>query len=274
MSLCPARPAAQLGGAMSDHRIHVLVTGASRGIGRAIAQQFASRGCRIAVHYRGNREAAEKTIASLSGLGHAAFAADLAAPAQAAALWTAVIKEFGRIDVLVNNAGIYEEHPPLATDGPAWRSAWERTLGTNLFAPAELCHAAVRAMAATTMRDAAFGRGRIVNISSRGAFRGEPEAPAYGASKAGLNSLSQSLAKALAPQSVFVFGLAPGWVETDMAAEHLAAPTGREILAQHPLGRVATVDEVARVAVFCGLDAPATMTGAILDINGASYLRT
>jgi 3-oxoacyl-[acyl-carrier protein] reductase len=113
-----------------------------------------------------------------------------------------------------------------------------------------------------------------VNISSRGAFRGEPDAPAYGASKAGLNSLSQSLAKALAPRGVYVFCLAPGWVETDMAAEFLAGPGGADILAQHPLGRVTSPDEVARAAVFCALDAPAAMTGAILDLNGASYLRT
>jgi NAD(P)-dependent dehydrogenase (short-subunit alcohol dehydrogenase family) len=121
---------------------------------------------------------------------------------------------------------------------------------------------------------ASMGGGRIVNISSRGAFRGEPEAPAYGASKAGLNALSQSMAKALAPKGVFVFCIAPGWVDTEMAADFLSGPRGAEILAQHPLGRVATASEVARVAVFCALDAPGAMTGSILDVNGASYLRT
>ena len=118
------------------------------------------------------------------------------------------------------------------------------------------------------------GGGRIVNISSRGAFRGEPNAPAYGASKAGLNSLSQSLAQKLAPQGVYIFCLAPGWVETDMAAEFINGPRAAEILSQHPLGRVATPEEIARTAVFCALDAPATMTGCIIDVNGASYLRT
>ena len=122
--------------------------------------------------------------------------------------------------------------------------------------------------------DARHGKGRIVNISSRGAFRGEPNAPAYGASKAGLNSLSQSLAQKLAPEQVYVFCLAPGWVETDMASEFIHGPRATEILAQHPLGRVATTAEIARTAVFCALDAPATMTGCIIDINGASYLRT
>jgi NAD(P)-dependent dehydrogenase (short-subunit alcohol dehydrogenase family) len=121
---------------------------------------------------------------------------------------------------------------------------------------------------------AAAGGGRIVNVSSRGAFRGEPNAPAYGASKAGLNSLSQSLARALASKSVLVYCLAPGWVETEMAAEYLTGPRGAEIRDQHPLGRVTQPGEVARTAVFCALDAPAAMTGCIIDINGASYLRT
>jgi 3-oxoacyl-[acyl-carrier protein] reductase len=174
----------------------------------------------------------------------------------------------------VNNAGTYGDHAPLTTTYAQWQDAWQHTLAANLVGPANLCHLAANAMAAATLRDAAFGRGRIVNISSRGAFRGEPDAPAYGASKAGLNSLSQSLAKALAPNGVHVFCLAPGWVETDMAADYLAGPRGAEILAQHPLGRVASVDEIARTVVFCALDAPAAMTGSIIDINGASYLRT
>jgi NAD(P)-dependent dehydrogenase (short-subunit alcohol dehydrogenase family) len=122
--------------------------------------------------------------------------------------------------------------------------------------------------------DAAFGRGRIVNISSRGAFRGEPDAPAYGASKAGLNALSQSLAKALAPRAIYVYCIAPGWVETEMASSHLDGPDGAAILAQHPLGRVNRPEEVAAAAVYCALDAPPAMTGGVIDVNGASYLRT
>lgn len=248
-------------------RSSALVTGSSRGIGRAIAQQLAARGTRVALHYQRNRAAAEATLASLPGEGHALFAADLLDATAPAQLWTAASTAFGRIDLLVNNAGIYELHPPLTTTPADWDRAWQRTLTANLHAPAKLCHFAAQAMAAA-------GGGRIVNISSRGAFRGEPEAPAYGASKAGLNALSQSLARALAPRSVYVFCLAPGWVMTEMAAEHLTGPRAAEILAQHPLGRVATADEIARAAVFCALDAPAAMTGSILDLNGASYLRT
>ncbi len=255
-------------------QLTALVTGASRGIGRAIASELAARGCRVALHFHSQRAAAESARQSLRGSGHAIFAADLARAEDAARLWADVTRAFGPVDILVNNAATYGDHAPLATSFAEWQGAWQRTLAANLLGPANLSHLAANAMAKAEPRDATFGRGRIVNISSRGAFRGEPDAPAYGASKAGLNALSQSLAKALAPQAIYVFCLAPGWVETDMAAGYLAGPRGAEILAQHPLGRVATAEEIARTAAFCALDAPATMTGSIIDVNGASYLRT
>jgi len=247
--------------------MNILVTGASRGIGRAIAEALAARGARLALHYQKNRAAAEAALAALPGSGHALFAADMGSAAAVDGLWREVTAQFGAIDVLVNNAAVYDYHPPLESSPAAWRRAWENTLAINLLGPASLSLCAAQAMAAA-------GRGRIVNISSRGAFRGEPRAPAYGASKAGLNSLSQSLAQALAPSGVYVYCLAPGWVETEMAAPHLTGPRGAEILAQHPLGRVAQPEEIAQAAVFCALDAPAAMTGCIIDVNGASYLRT
>jgi NAD(P)-dependent dehydrogenase (short-subunit alcohol dehydrogenase family) len=247
--------------------VNILVTGGSRGIGRAIAQGLAGRGARIALHYRSNRDAAESALAALPGDGHALFPAEIGDAAKVEALWRAVIARFGRIDVLVNNAAIYENHPPLETTPADWRRAWERTLSANLLGPAILSLFAAQAMVAA-------GGGRIVNISSRGAFRGEPRAAAYGASKAGLNALSQSLAQALAPHKVYVYCLAPGWTETEMAAPHLNGPRAAEILAQHPLGRVTQPEEIAGAAVYCALDAPAAMTGSIIDINGASYLRT
>jgi 3-oxoacyl-[acyl-carrier protein] reductase len=251
----------------TSNRLNALVTGASRGIGRAIAEKLAARGCRVAAHFQRNRAAADATLAALQGDGHALFAADMADAKEVARLWREVTTAFGRVDIVVNNAGTFDHHEPLVTDYAAWQREWQRTLATNLFGPANLCHLAANAMAAA-------GGGRIVNISSRGAFRGEPRAPAYGASKAGLNSLSQSLAVALAPRNVYVFCLAPGWVDTDMAADHLTGPHGAELRAQHPLGRIATAEEIARTAAFCALDAPATMTGCIIDVNGASYLRT
>jgi 3-oxoacyl-[acyl-carrier protein] reductase len=259
----------------ADAKPVALVTGASRGIGRVIAVQLAQRGVRVAIHYRSNRPAAEECLACLAGSGHALFAADLSEPAAAAALWQQVTERLGAVDVLINNAGLYIEHSPLKIGYANWTSVWQQTLATNLLAPASLSLLAAQSMAARNdARDEAFGRGRIVNISSRGAFRGEPDAPAYGASKAGLNALSQSLAKALAPRAIYVYCVAPGWVETEMATSHLEGPDGPAILAQHPLGRVNRTDEVANAAVYCALDAPAAMTGCVIDVNGASYLRT
>jgi len=264
---------------MADNRSlsnHVaLVTGASRGIGRVIALRLAERGVRIALHYRSNRDAAEAALAQLAGTGHAIFAADLADPAATTRLWQQVIDRFGAVNVLVNNAGLYVEHPPLTTGYESWQSAWQLTLAANLVGPANLSLLAAQHMGARAAPvDEWFGRGRIVNISSRGAFRGEPDCPAYAASKAGLNALSQSLAKGLAPRAIYVYCLAPGWVETEMAAGHLGGPEGPAILAQHPLGRVNQSDEIAQATVYCALDAPAAMTGCVIDVNGASYLRT
>jgi NAD(P)-dependent dehydrogenase (short-subunit alcohol dehydrogenase family) len=247
--------------------VSALVTGASRGIGRQIALQLAARGVRVGITYQKNMPAAESVLDSLPGRGHAIFQADMGNPSDVDRLWAEALRHFGSVDVVVNNAAVYRMHPPLQTEEKAWRAAWKWTLAANLQGPAQLSHLAARSMAAA-------GGGRIVNISSRGAFRGEPDAPAYGASKAGLNALSQSLAKALAPSNILVFCVAPGWVETEMAAEFLTGPGAGEILAQHPLGRVAKAAEVAGAAVYCALDAPAAMTGSIIDVNGASYLRT
>jgi len=244
-----------------------LVTGASRGIGREIALKLASRGVRVGVAYRESAAAAEALLGALPGAGHAAFRADMSDGDAVARLWAEAGSRLGPIAIVVNNAAAHGVHPPLSTGYGRWREEWQRLVATNLFGPANLSLLAAQAMAER-------GAGRIVNVSSRGAFRGEPEAPAYGASKAGLNALSQSLAKALAPRGVLVYCVAPGWVETEMSAGFLAGPGGSEIRAQHPLGRVTKAEEVAAAVVFCALDAPAAMTGAVIDVNGASYLRT
>jgi NAD(P)-dependent dehydrogenase (short-subunit alcohol dehydrogenase family) len=251
-----------------------LVTGASRGIGYSIVRALASRGVRIAMHCHTNRSLTERLCADLPKQGHAVFAADLASNTATSELWNRVVTDFGGIDILVNNAGLFIDHPPLTTSLEDWQGAWRRTLSTNLEAPANLSLLAAQSMKQRASRSPEFGCGRIVNISSRGAFRGEPDAPAYGASKAGLNALSQSLAKALAPHAIYVYCIAPGWVETDMARGHLAGPGGSDILSQHPLGRIASPSEIASATAYCALDAPAAMTGSIIDVNGASYLRT
>ena len=245
----------------------VLVTGASRGIGRAIAREFAGGGARVAVHFQRNRPAAEETLGKMAGGPHGLFQADVADPAAVAALVAEVTRTMGGLDILVNNAGIFEEHPVTGVGYQDWQALWQRTIATNLLGPANLCHCAVPHLIAR-------GGGRIINVSSRGAFRGEPDAPAYGASKAGLNSMGQSLAKALAPHGIFVFTVAPGWVETDMATEHLRGPGGDAIRGQSPLKRVAKPEEIARTVAFLASPGTDYLTGCIVDVNGASYLRT
>jgi NAD(P)-dependent dehydrogenase (short-subunit alcohol dehydrogenase family) len=245
----------------------VLITGSSRGIGRAIAQLFARHGARVAVHYHENQDAANGTMDSLEGGPHGLFSGDVSDPGISESLINGVVKELGRLDVLVNNAAVHAPHPISEVDYEDWLDSWQKTLAANLIGPANLIYWVVRQMKKQ-------GGGRIVNISSRGAFRGEPNEPAYGASKAGLNSLSQSMARALAPHNIFVTVVAPGYVDTDMAARHLSGPGGEEIRNQSPLGRVARPEEVAHAVLCLASEGSDFMTGTIVDVNGASYLRS
>lgn len=244
-----------------------LITGASRGIGRAIAQQLAAHGATIAIHYNNNRTAADETLASLAGDGHRLYPADIANPEAVKLLVDNVAAEMGGIDILINNAGVYMEHPIASVSYDEWQKQWAAVLATNLVGAANLCYCAAQYMIRR-------GGGRIVNVSSRGAFRGEPAAPAYGASKAGMNSMGQSLAVALAPFNISVVTVAPGWVETDMARDTLDSPAGEAIRNQSPLKRVATPEDVAAVVAFYASDEAFFSTGAVVDVNGASYLRT
>jgi 3-oxoacyl-[acyl-carrier protein] reductase len=245
----------------------VLVTGASRGIGRATALAFAAVGAQVAVHQRKPGGAGDTVVKTLPGSGHTSFAAELTDPTQCERLVQDVAAHYGRIDVLVNNAGIYQVRPLKGLSFADWRATWDETLAANLLAPANLCF-----LAAPVMRKQ--GGGKIINVSSRGAFRGEPDAPAYGASKAGLNQMSQSLAQALAPDNIFVGVVAPGFVSTDMAKEILEGPAGDGIRKQSPLNRVTTPEEVAQAIVRLAADGMMAATGCILDLNGASYLRS
>jgi 3-oxoacyl-[acyl-carrier protein] reductase len=244
-----------------------LVTGASRGIGAAVARLLAGHGARVAIHYRRDHEAAERVQAGLRGEGHAVIAGDLADPEQAGQVVATAIEQLGDLGILVNNAGIYELHSLVKLDFAAWHDVWQRVIGLNLLGPAHVSYHAAKHMIQR-------GGGRVVNVSSRGAFRGEPDAPAYGAAKAGLNALSQSLAQALAPHGITVTVVAPGFVATDMTQTMLAGRLGETIRAQSPLGRVATAEEVARVVLFLAAGCADSLTGAIVDVNGASYLRS
>ncbi len=245
----------------------VLVTGASRGIGREIAKQFAEKGATIAVHYNSNQSAANDTLGMLDGDGHIIIQANMDDADGIQTMVNSVVEQLGRIDILVNNAGIYDEHNLTDISYADWQANFRKTLDVNLIGVANTIYCAAQHMIKQ-------GGGRIVNISSRGAFRGEPTAPAYGASKAGMNSMGQSLAKLLAPHNIFIGTVAPGFVETDMAAEILAQPRGEEIRNQSPLGRVAKPEEVAHVAVFLASEGAEFATGTIIDVNGASYLRS
>lgn len=245
----------------------VLITGGSRGVGRATALAFAKAGARVAVNFHRNTEAATQTWELLEGDDHLIVRADIGNPDATRRMIDAVVAEFGRLDVVVNNAGVFYPHPIDKVDYKTWQAAWKETIDVNLIGPSNVCYCAARQMIEQ-------GHGRIVNISSRGAFRGEPEHPAYGASKAGLNALSQSLAKKLAPHNIYVFAVAPGFIATDMARKVLEGKTGDAIRAQSPLNRVAEPEEIAHAVLFFASEKAAWSTGAILDLNGASYLRT
>jgi 3-oxoacyl-[acyl-carrier protein] reductase len=245
----------------------ILITGASRGIGRAIAEAFAAAGDRVAIHHRDSAALAADVLAGLPGGGHTVVQADLADPDAVRAMVEAASGHLGGIDVLVNNAGISEPHEITEVSYEQWQAAWQATLGVNLTGAANVTWCAVQHMMAA-------GGGRIVNVSSRGAFRGEPGQPAYGASKAGLNAFGQSLALALAPHGISVATVAPGFVETDMAASRLSGRSGEEIRAQSPYGRVARPEEIAAAVLYLAAPQAEWASGAILDLNGASYLRS
>jgi NAD(P)-dependent dehydrogenase (short-subunit alcohol dehydrogenase family) len=244
----------------------VLITGGSRGIGAAIAREFAAAGDRIAIHYVSSKVDSDAVVASLEGSGHISAQADLRNPDAIRTMVKAVAAEFGQIDVLINNAGIFVDHPIESTTYEEWQAAWALTLGVNLIGAANVTWCALQHMPKGSTS-------RIVNIGSRGAFRGEPANPAYGASKAAIVAFGQSIAKALAPLNIGVTTLAPGFVETEMAAKLLDGAEGDGIRAQSPFNRVAKPEELAKAVYFLASPDSEWASGAVLDFNGASYLR-
>lgn len=247
---------------------NVLITGGSRGIGKACAKLFSSLNANVIFTYKSNLQAAASTLEELDKKGkHKSYKLDIRIPEDVKQVFNTIISDYSQIDILINNAGIYVEHKITEVDYVEWQQRWNETILTNLTGVSNLCYLASRQMIEN-------GGGKIINISSRGAFRGEPNYPAYGASKAGLNSFSQSLAQYLAPYNITVGVIAPGFVATDMATELLESEVGIEIKKQSPLNRVATAEEIAKAIVLFSMDGLEYMTGAIIDINGASYLRT
>ncbi|WP_174287351.1 SDR family NAD(P)-dependent oxidoreductase [Sphingomonas bacterium] len=229
----------------------ILLTGSSRGIGAATFHALTQAGATVVGH------------GTASGIP-----ADFADPAAPRALWDAAIERAGgTIDVLVNNAGIFEANPIDRDDGD-WLADWDRTMQVNLTASAALCRFAV-----LHWQRRGVG-GRIVNIASRAAYRGDSPAHwHYAASKAGMVAMTKTIARGYARENILAFAICPGFTMTGMAEDYLASRGGDKLLADIPLGKVADPAEVASVARYCALDAPASMTGAVIDVNGASYVR-
>jgi 3-oxoacyl-[acyl-carrier protein] reductase len=249
----------------------VLVTGASRGIGRAIATAFAAAGDRVAVHYAASRSDAERTLEALAGRGHIVVQGDLADPEAAERIVHTVRDAAGGIDILVNNAAVATSaetyHPVPKVSYVDWRRIWRQAVDVNLLGAANVSY-----LVARHMIDRGRG-GRIVNVGSRGAYRGEPDNPAYGATKAGLHALGQSLAVSLAPYGIAVASVAPGFVDTDRQHGTLGGPDGDRVRAQSPFNRVGEPSEVAAAVLYLASPDAVWASGAVLDLNGASYLR-
>ena len=229
-------------------KTHILITGASRGIGAAIAASF---------------DPATTTVVAFSSKD-----GDLNDPAVPARLWADALSALGgRIDVIINNAGDFEENP-ITRAHAEWLASWNRTMQINLTASADLCRHAVLHW------QASGAWGRIVNIASRAAYRGDSPAHwHYAASKAAMVAMTKTIARAYAKDGIYAFAICPGFTMTGMAEDYLASRGGDKLLADIPLGKVADPEEVAAIVKFCSLDAPPSMTGAVLDVNGASYVR-
>ena len=229
---------------------NILVTGTSRGIGAAIMTALQG----------------QNALGHASSAGENRIAADLSKPGAAEALWAQALERLGHIDVLVNNAGIFEASP-IEEGHDAWLDGWERTMRINLTASAELCRLAV-------LHFRERGGGRIVNVASRAAYRGDsPKHWHYAASKAGMIGMTKSIARGYAAENILAFAVCPGFTMTGMAEDYLESRGGAKLLADIPLGRVAGPEEVAETVRWLALDAPASATGAVIDVNGASYVR-
>ena len=237
----------------------ILITGAAGGIGEALCTSFAEANGTIILHYNSSRDKAESLLQKLPGMHHRAIQCDLSNADQVNTMFSAI----DHVDIVINNAAVVENHEIDSLSYQDWQDIWERTIGANLIGPANIMYLASKFMIKN-------GGGKFINISSRGAFRGEPSAPAYGASKAGLNSLGQSLAKALAKDRVFVYTIAPGFVDTERVKNLI----DDEVRAQSPLNRVAKPQEIADTALWLATGDNEFLTGCIIDVNGASYLRS
>lgn len=243
----------------------ILVTGATGAIGQAICKAVVADGARVVIHYGRNRAAAEALLDEVGGQGWC-LPGDLATPEGAWSLWSAAVGVAGRIHGLVNNAGIRSE---VAVDAPLaeWQSTWERELRVNFLSAVDLTRSAI-------LHFRQQGGGRILNMASRAGQRGyASNAMAYGATKAALINLTKSVAQSHGHEGITAVALAPGWVRTEMAEAYIAQHGEAAALAGIPIGRMATPSEIGELVAFAFRPSQASLNGAVLDVNGGSYLR-
>ena len=241
-----------------------LITGASRGIGKQTAIRMANAGARVAVNYHRSEAEALEVVKQI-GDSAMAVGADVSDPAQAEAMTNGVIKRFGRVDILVNNAATFDMNPLDGDDYVKWQRGWGRTFALNVFGAANAAFLAMRSMREN-------GGGKIINVASRAAFRGETEFADYGASKAALVNFTRSIARGCAKDNIVASCVAPGFIETDMARSELEAHR-EEIINQIPLRRVGSVDDVASVILFLASPMADYLNGVTIDINGGSWFQ-
>ena len=253
----PSRTAIDLSGKVA------LITGASRGIGREAALRMGLAGARVAINYFHSEAEARALVLEIGGHNAMAVRADVGQPAQAETMIDAIVRHFGRIDILVNNAATFARNPFDGNDYVAWQRGWQRTFEVNVFGAANAAWLAMRSMRKS-------GGGKIINIASRAAFRGETEFADYGASKAAVVNLTRSIARACAKDNIVASCVAPGFIETEMAREELEMHR-EEIVSQIPLRRVGTVDDVAGVILFLASPMADYLNGVTIDVNGGSW---
>ena len=240
-----------------------LITGASRGIGRETAVRMAEAGARVAVNYARSENEAQGLVRELGEERAMAVRADIGDPTSVERMIDAVLEHFGRLDILVNNAATFSENRFDAADYAAWQRGWARTFEVNVYGAANAAFLAMRWMRAN-------GGGKIINVASRAAFRGETEFADYGASKAALVNLTRSIARACAKDNIVASCVAPGFIDTEMARSELERHFD-DIVSQIPLRRVGTVDDVAAVILFLASPMGDYLNGVTIDVNGGSW---
>jgi 3-oxoacyl-[acyl-carrier protein] reductase len=250
----------------------VLVTGAARGIGRDIAIELAKRGVAVAVHFGTSAAEAETLVQELAGEGHRCFQADLTKPEECESLVQAVVAQMGRLDVLINNAGVVIDKDVRDYTYEGWQEQWNKTMDINYYAASNLAYLASRQFLTQGARtESDPEKGRIVSISSRAAYAGDVNAPAYAVSKCAMNAMMQSLGKGLAADGIYFYIVAPGATDTEMWGKILTVEQRQAMDASHPLGRIGRPGEVATAVGWFALEAPALMTCCVADANGGIY---